>query len=197
MSLSKTKIAVAAALAATVSIDGKTVEQLLNDTVGVTAMRIVETDDKGSCVIFYNVGTVSKVVTDTKGDVRVYSDSSSALGAVKRAGVGSGVAVTVRKFDQVVSVGSPVKSLINAHKFSKREAVTAAENFAAIGVQKSAAEAQNWNTQVGTPQRAEYDDIAERSAIVNEWKTLTDTRLVALAASLTAAGISPVTYLPQ
>lgn len=195
MSLLKSRIAVAAALSASLTVMGKTAEQLLNNIAGITAMRIIETDDRGACVVFFAVGADVKVITDAKGDVRVFGDASSALGAVKRAGVGSGVAVTIRKFDPVVSVGSPLKSLINSHKFAKREAATAAVNLAAINVEKGAAEAQNWNLQVGTPKRAEYDDIAERSAIVNEWKAATDASVIAFAASLTAAGISPITYL--
>jgi hypothetical protein len=196
MSIRKTNIAMAAALAAGVTLAGQTAEPMLDNISGITAMRIVETDAKGACVLFYTVGTDTKVVTDLKGDVRVYGGSDLALAAVKRAGVGSAVAVSIRKFDPVVNVGSPVQSLINSHKSAVREAKSALDNRGAIVTAKAAAEAQGWNSQVGTPQRAEYDDIVTRLAVVTEWKTSIDERVNSLAASLTNAGISPVTYLP-
>lgn len=196
MSIRKNAIAAAAALSASITVAGQTAEPMLDNVGGITAMRIVETDAKGNCVLFYTVGADTKVVADLKGDVRVYGDLSLALGAVKRSKVGSAVAVSVRKFDPVVNIGSPVASLINLHKNAVREAASALTNANAIAVGKTAAEAQAWNTQVGTPERAEYDDIVARMAVVTEWKTSIDARVLALAASLAAANINPVTYQP-
>ena len=200
MSVKRSLVASAAALAASIAFAGGTVEAMLDTTQGISAMSIVETSTSGAAVLFYTVGTggaaVTKVVTDAKGDVRIYGDSASAMGAVKRAGVGSNVVVTVRKFDAPVNVGSPVKSLIASHKQAVKEAATGALNRAELLSKKTAAEAQGWNTQVGTPYRAEYDDIAGSLAIVSEWKTASDARVTSLATALTAAGINPVTYLP-
>lgn len=196
MSIRKTNIALAAALAASITLAGQTAEPMLDNIANITVMKIVEVDAKGACVLFYTVGTSTKVVTDLKGDVRVYGGSDLALAAVKRSGVGSAVDVSIRKFDPVVNVGNPVQSLINSHKSAVREATSALTNQTTVNTAKTAAEAQDWDTQVGTPQRAEYDDIVQRLAVVTEWKTSIDARVTALAASLTAANISPVTYLP-
>lgn len=200
MSVKKSAVATAAALAATLAFAGGMVEAQLDTTQGISAMHIVETSTSGSAVLFFTVGTggaaVTKVVTDAKGDVRIYGDSVSAMSAVKRAGVGSSVSVTVRKFDAPVNVGSPVASLIAAHKGAVKEAATGTANKAEITTKKTAAEAQGWNTQVGTPFRAEYDDIVQSLGIVETWRAASAARVTALATALTNAGISPVTYLP-
>jgi leucyl aminopeptidase (aminopeptidase T) len=200
MSIKKSAVATAAALAAGMTVAGSTVEQLLDNLQGITAMKIVETDAQGRAVLFYTTGSgqtaVTKVVTDTKGDVRIYGDASSAMSAVKRAKVGSTVAVTVRKFDVSVSVGNPTQALIAAHKASVKEVANALASRTEINRSKVSAEAQDWNTQVGTPERAEYDDIVTRLSIVDEWKAAMETRVTALATALTAAGISPTTYQP-
>jgi hypothetical protein len=196
MSTKKYAIAVAAALAASVTIAGQSCEQLLDNTVGITAMKVIEVDASGSAVLFFTAGTDTKVVCDSLGAVRVYGDVSSAMAAIRRAKVGSGVAISVRKFDPVVTVGSPVAGLISSHKAAKKEKVLADANHAKIVTDKVAAEGQNWDDEVGTPLRAAYDDIVQRLATVGAWKAQIAARVTALSASLATAGISDVTYLP-
>ena len=196
MSTQKYAIAVAAALAASVTIAGQTCEQLLDNTAAITGMRVVEVDASGRAVLFYTVGADTKVVCDTMGAVRIYGDVSAAMAAVKRSRVGSAVAISVRKFDPVINVGSPVASLINAHKAAKKEKNTADSSKAKVNVDKLAAEGSGWDVEVGTPQRASYDDIVQRLATVSEWQTQIALRVTALTASLTTAGIDAVTYLP-
>lgn len=196
MSVQKSAIAAAAALAASITVAGGVAEPLLNDISGVTAMKIVEVNERGNAVLFVVDATNTRVVCDTSGSVRVFGDASSAMGAVKRSKVGSAVAVTVRKFDPPVNVGSPIKSLIASHKQAVKELATATTQSTELGNLITAAVAQGWDVQVGTPQRAEHDNLVGRLAIVDAWEGATDTRITSLAAALTAAGINPATYQP-
>lgn len=197
MSVLKSAIAAAAALRVGLTVAGGTVEALLNDKAATTiGMSIVETNERGNAVLFFTDATASRVVCDSKGAVRVFGDAASAMGAVKRSKVGSAVTIEVFKFDPAVSVGSPVAALISAHKQSVKELATASAASSELGNFVTAAAAQGWNTQVGTPQRAEYDNLVSRKAIVDTWVSDTDGRKDALATSLTAANINPVTYLP-
>ena len=61
----------------------------------------------------------------------------------------------------------------------------------------AAADALGWDAAAaGTPEKQEWDDLQLRLASVTEWKGKADAMVTDYTASLVAAGIDPVTYLP-
>ena len=66
---------------------------------------------------------------------------------------------------------------------------------AAVAAKVSAALSLEWDEAVGTPENVEYLDLVARSVSVTEWKAFNDAQVVSLAASLTTAGIDPLTVV--
>ena len=135
-------------------------------------------------------------VCDSRGDVRLFSGVDAASALSKRATLAAGTVVRFVKKTVVGVVGDPVKSLIAKHKSFKVEAFNSATNSTALAAKIAAAAALGWDTAVGTPEGDEYGDLVARKVSIDEWKLVNDTQLAAMAAALTTAGISPITYLP-
>lgn len=193
----------AAAVGVTMGALGPVVESLLNDAT-VTGAKIVAFDKAGRSVMFVNVqvgeGTAQeRPVADSAGNVRLFGNAASAVSALKRAAPAA--VATYTPFVAPATVGDPIKALINRHKSAKTEAQKAGDamNKAQTGIAAliAAADALDWDTAaIGTPERQEWDDLQKRSASVNEWKDKAEALVTQYTASLVAAGIDPVTYLP-
>lgn len=193
--------AAAAAVGVTVGTAGPVVESLLND-VNVSDAQIVAFDKTGRVVMFVTVDTGSgaqvRPVADSMGNVRLLGNAAAAVSSLKRAAPSA--TATYTPFVAVSTVGDPVKALISKHKAAKTEAAkaNAALNTAQTGIVSlvSAAASLGWDTAAsGTPEAQEYADLLKRQASVTEWKAKADALVTQYTASLTAAGIDPVTYL--
>lgn len=196
----KTQAFVAAAAALAGVAAGASILESSLDNVTVNGLKVTEVSDGSrNCVIFANVvangNTTYRPVCDGSGNVRLYKDVQAAAGLAKRTNIGGG-SVEYFKVVPQGAVGDPVKRLIVQHKqiTTENTRVTAVRDD--ITSKKTAAEGLGWNTSVGTPERAQYDDYVIVLAALNEGVTITAARKTALAAALTAAGISPTTYLP-
>lgn len=194
-------LAAAAAVGVAVGAAGPVVESLLND-VTVSDAKIVAFDKTGRVVMFVTVDTGSgaqvRPVADSMGNVRLLGNAAAAVSSLKRAAPSA--TATYTPFVAVSAVGDPVKALIAKHKAAKTEAAkaNAALNTAQTGIVSlvSAAAALGWDTAAnGTPEAQEYADLLKRQASVTEWKDKADALVTQYTASLTAAGIDPVTYL--
>ena len=205
MSVKNNGIAAAAASAVGVTLGalGPVVESLLNDAT-VSDAKIVATDKNGRSVMFVSVsvdgGPVQvRPVADSSGNVRIFGNAAAAVTALKRAAPAA--EATYTPFVAPSTVGDPIKALISKHKAAKTEAQKAADalNRPQTGITAliAAADALGWDeAAVGTPERQEWEDLQRRSATVTEWKAKAEALVTQYTASLVAAGIDPVTYLP-
>lgn len=189
----------AAATLAGISAGASVLESTL-DNMTINGLKISEVSDGSrQCVVFAGVvannATTYRPVCDGSGNVRLYGDVAAAANLAKKTNIGNG---DVQYFKVVAqtSPGNPVKRLIAQHKqiTAENTRVTAVKD--ALASEKTAAEGLGWNTSVGTPERAEYDDMVLRLAALNEAVSVSGARKTALGTALTNAGISPTTYLP-
>lgn len=191
--------AAASALGMTVTAGAKPVcDGLLND-YNVTGFGAAEVDAAGRVLVLVSVlvGSVTSVrpVADANGNVRLYVDGNAAIALAKRANLGSGVQVKFVKMDKATSVGDPIVALKSRYKRFKTEGLNSAKQLLALTAKQSAAVALGWDTATGTPEFAEFTDIAARGVSLGEWNDFNAAQVTSLAASLTAAGIDPVTVV--
>ena len=195
----------AAALALGMTVTGGALpicDGLLNDS-NVTDFGAAEVDSTGRVLVLVAIttGTGGSAVTtvrpvaDAVGNVRLYADGNAAVALAKRANLADGVQVKFVKMDKVVNVGDPVAALKAKYKRFKNEAAASLKQQAVVNIKSAAAISLGWDTATGTPENLEYLDIVARLGSINEWKAYNDAQVLALAASLTAAGIDPVTVV--
>lgn len=194
MSLKNSALVAAAATALGITVSANPIcEALVNDK-SVTQFTVYEVDASGRVLVIAAIGGVNRPIADSMGDVRLYASAVAAVTMAKRNG--GGVPVSVVPFVKVPALGDPVKALIAKHKAFKSEQASGAKSVTAITSKLSAAVALGWDTATGTPEADEYADLVKRQTSINEWKAYADAQVTALTASLTAAGIDPVTYAP-
>jgi len=191
--------AAALALGVTVAANASPIcEGLLND-LSITQFGVAEVDTTGRVMVIVET-TVGGVVTvrpvaDSSGNVRVYAGADSALALSKRASLAQGVTVRFVKMAPSYSVGDPIAALKAKYKRFKSEAANSLKQSATLASKVTGAEALGWDTAVGTPENTEYSDLVSRQVSLLEWKDFNDEKVVSLAASLTAAGIDPLTVV--
>lgn len=177
-------------------------EGMLND-LNVTAFGASEVDTSGKVLVLVEITTGTgggattavRAVADSLGNVRLFADGNAAVALAKRSNLASGVQVKFVKADKVASIGDPVTALKAKYKRFKNEAAASLKQQTIVDGKRLAALALEWDTSTGTPEYVEYTDIVARLASVNEWKSYNDAQVIALAASLTAAGIDPLTVV--
>ena len=175
-------------------------ENLLND-LKINGFGAAEIDAKGRVMVLVSVHNDAdgkdtvRPVADASGNVRVYMDGNAAVSLAKRTNVTAGTQVKFVQFATVPNVGDPLAALKAAYKRFKNEAAAGLKQANLIFGKKTAAIALGWDTAVGTPENAEYLDIVERQTSIGEWKSYCDAKVTALAASLTASGVDPLTVV--
>lgn len=193
-------VAVAAlALGVTVEANASPVcEGLLND-VSVVQFGAAEVDQTGRVLVIVSVldGGVTTVrpVADSVGNVKLFSDANAAMQLSKRSNLVEGLQVKFVKSVKAGTVGDPIAALKAKYKRFKSEAAAALKQSNTVSAKVSAALALEWDEAAGTPENVEYLDLVARGVSVTEWKSFNDAQVVALAASLTAAGIDPLTVV--
>lgn len=201
MSIKNNTFITAAALALGVVVDdeaGHVCEGVLND-YPVTGFGFAEVDAKGRtlAIVTVDVGTGPKVrvVADTSGSARLYPTADAAIAIAKKAAMAADVAIQFRRFIPVGTVGDPVAALKSKYKTAKNEVLAAGKALDKLTAKVTAAEALGWDTATGTPEGLEYEDMTARVVAITEWQTKIGAKRDALAASLTAAGVDPVTVV--
>lgn len=194
-------VAIAAlSLGLTVQAGAKPVcDSMLND-LNVTTFGMSEVDAAGRVLVIVGITSggveVIRPVCDVRGDVRLFSGADMAVALSKRSKLGAATVVRFVRFQSVGTVGDPVASLKAKHKATKIEGVASAKSVTLLASKVSAGIALGWNTATGTPEATEYADLVQRQFSIAEWNAANVASLAALAASLTAAGVNPDTYLP-
>lgn len=197
MSIKNNAFIAAAALALGVTVDAGAspiCEGMLND-VSVTKFGAAEVDGTGRVLVLVTVAGVVRPVADSVGNVRLYSDGNAAVALAKRSNIAPGVQVVFVKKVASGAVGDPIVALKSKYKKFKAEAAVSLKQKTAIASKIAAAAALGWDDAVGTPEGFEYLDMQARATSVDEWKAYNDAKVTELAASLTAAGIDPVTVV--
>ncbi len=191
--------AAAMAIGVTVTAGAKPVcEGLLNDFT-VTAFGFAEVDALGRVMVIVSVDTGNGVevrpVADQQGNVRLYASADGAVMLAKKCQMAANAVVTFRRFISNGTVGDPIVALKSKFKSAKAEETLVIKQQSGLAAKLTAAEALGWDDAVGTPENLEYVDLTDRAASLNEWKTKTTAKKTALAASLTAAGVDPLTVV--
>ena len=173
-------------------------EGLLND-LSVTEFGAAEVDLSGRVMVLVtvNIGGVdeSRPVADSLGNVKLFTDANAAMTLAKRSNLTPGLEVTFVKMVKAGTVGDPIAALKAKYKRFKAEAAMALKQVTTVAAKQSAAVALGWDTAAGTPENAEFVDLQARTASVAEWRAFNDAQVVSLAASLTGAGIDPLTVV--
>lgn len=201
MSLKSNAFISAVALSLDVTVDataGPVCEGVLND-YPVTAFGFAEVDSKGRSLAVVSVDTGAgakvRVVADALGNAKLFGSADAVIALSKRCMMAANVAITYRRFVATGTVGDPVAALKSKYKSAKVEEATAVKQEASLTQKVTAAVALGWDTSTGTPENLEYVDLIARKASITEWKGLIADKKTALAASLTAAGVDPLTVV--
>lgn len=175
-------------------------ETLLNDYT-VTGLDVVQVDDSGRSIVMASVrignATTSELrpVSNVTGDVKLFSDMGAVYPLIKRSKMIDSTSINFVRKEKALTVGDPISTLKAQFKAFKAEKLIAEKSKLAIDARITAAIGLGWDLAVGTGEAYEYADYLARRASVNEAIAYVSARVTALAASLTAAGIDPVTVV--
>ena len=201
MSLKNNALIPAVALALGLTVDaaaGPVCEGVLND-YPVTAFGFAEVDSTGRSMAVVSVdvggGAKVRVVADALGNAKLFGSADAVIALSKRCLMAANVAITYRRYVATGTVGDPVAALKSKYKSAKTEEATAVKQEANLTQKVAAGVALGWDVSIGTPENLEYVDLTNRKTSITEWKTLIGDKKTALAASLTAAGVDPLTVV--
>lgn len=140
-------------------------------------------------------GVKVRPVADQQGNVRLFASADGAVALAKKCQLSASSVVTFRRFVSTGMVGDPIVALKSKYKAAKTEETLAVKQRLSLAGRITAAEALGWDDSTGTPENLEYMDLQDRAASILEWETKVVAKKTALAASLTAAGVDPVTVV--
>jgi hypothetical protein len=194
-------LAAVAALGITLTATAGPVCEALLDNYTVKSVAVAQVDVYGRCVVMVTVnkgGTAVdevRAVSDTKGDVKLFSDLGAVANFIKRSNLDSAALTTYKRQNKEVELGAPVAALKSAYKSFVVEKTASGKSKVAIAAEIVAATGLGYNTASGTPEAAEWIDLGKRLATVTEWNDYATAKVTALAAALTAAGIDPASLV--
>lgn len=185
-------------IAAPEVVQSPVLETLLND-YKVSGLEVVQVNDSGRCIVMAYVQVAAEPVSlrpvaNANGDIKLFADMGAVYPLIKRAKL-VGATVSFYRKDKAVSIGDPVAMLKGLYKSFKAEKAVADKNKVFLQGRMLATQALGWDVAVGTAERFEYDDFVQRLESVNEALAYCTSRIAALAASLLAAGVDPVTVV--
>lgn len=175
-------------------------ETLLNDYT-VTGLDVVQVDDFGRCIVMASVrvgnATVSQLrpVCNVLGDVKLFTDMGAVYPLIKRSKMLDTTSINFVRKEKALTVGDPISTLKAQFKAFKAEKLIVDKSKLAIDSRITAAIGLGWDLSVGTGEAAEYADYLARRESTNEAIAFCGARITALAASLTAAGVDPLTVV--
>jgi hypothetical protein len=174
-------------------------DTLLND-YKVSELHAVQIDDAGRCVVLVAVAVGSEAATirpvcNALGDVRLYGDIGAVAPIIKRARLEGSAQVQFYRKERAVTLGDPVATLKSQYKAFKAEKAVVDKSKVVLDAKITAAAALGWDTSSNTAEAAEYADFLARRASTDEAIAFCAGRVTALAASLTAAGVDPLTVV--
>ena len=175
-------------------------ETLLNDYT-VTGLNVVQVDDQGRCSVMADVrignatSSTLRPVCNVLGDIKLFADMGAVYPLIKRAKMNDATTIDFVRKEKMIALGNPLQTLKSQYKAFKAEKMAVDKVKVIIDSSITAAVGLGWNLSIGTQERAEYDNYLQRRESTNEAIAFTAARIAALAASLTAAGIDPITVV--
>lgn len=187
------------ALGIEVALSSPIVEGLLNDFT-VERIRIAQVDDSGRCIMLVDIkdiegSTQVRPVATSNGDVKLFTDLASAQALILRAKFALGASVTFVRKEKSSPIGDPIAALKKLYKAFKAEKMKGVAAAVKIAASIQAGTALGYNQAVGTPEAIEFADYMAKAQTVAESVNFCAGRITALAASLTAVGIDPLTVV--
>jgi hypothetical protein len=192
---------VALALGVPAASFGKPMVESLTNDFAALSVGVVEIDDKGRVIVTVAVDVETEGVTTTvfrpvatgSGDVRIFATLQAAQGLLQRIKLVAGSVIAIHRKDKASVIGDPIARLKQLFRGYRAEKMAGEKNALIVASKIQAATALGWNLSVGTPEAAEYADYVQRAESVAEAVAFCAARVAALGASLTAAGVDPLT----
>lgn len=194
--------AAAAAVGATSGADVAIVDALLAQVL-VKRIRGAEINDGTGKVILFadinsdnEVGYVTRPVTDSAGNVKLYSDTAAAMRLSRSANLATGAVISFTTYKKPTSVGDPLDSLKARYKGACSKGFAAKKQVDMITGKVAVAVQFGWDTSTGAT-AAEYGDLLARQVVLTEWQATMGSLIDDLAGRLTTAGVEPDTVAPR
>ena len=190
-----------AALALTLTPAREAIAETLMDNIEVSAINFAEVTAAGGCIGIVSIATGTlgavevRAIANANGDVKLFANLAAAAVLVKRCKMSTGAEVKYIRMDDTASATNPVNRLIAAYKSASRDKVSATSKVADLDGLIVAAVGAGDDTAVGTPNYKQWQDYGKRKQTVLEVKDWSTAAMVTLAASLTAAGVNPLTLV--
>ena len=205
MSIKINALLPAAAAAAGVTTTAATaLSDGLLSTKAIKALHCAEVaDGSGKVMVFATVtdGETDTVrpVASSDGNIKLYSNASSALKLAKTANLLPGAAIQFTPYEKPASVGDPLEGLKTRYKVACGKGHAAVNKYDQLYAKIENAQLFGWDTSTGAT-LAEYNDLQARRTVLDEWRDDALTLVNTLATRLTDAGVNPdtvVTNRPQ
>lgn len=188
-------IPAAAAAAGIATPTAAPVAEPLLATLPVAAIYCAEiADGSGKFLMFATVGTDTRTVAGTDGNVKLYSNAVTALKVAKAANLNGPLNFAL--YEKTAAVGDPLASLITRYKATCTKGYAAQGKKAQVVDKLDVAVQFGWDTSTGAT-LAEYQDLQARLSILTEWETTVLDQLTELETRLTAVGENPTSICPR
>ena len=163
----------------------------------ISALHCAEiSDGSGKVMVFAVVndgeGPATRPVAGSDGNIKLYSNASSALKLAKTANLLPGAAIQFTPYEKPASVGDPLEGLKTRYKLACGKGFAAVNKHQQLDAKIQNAELFGWDTSTGAT-LAEYQDLLTRRGVLNECQGQAIALVESLADRLTTAGVDPGT----
>lgn len=195
-------LAALAALGLTLTSGREAIAETLLDNIEVSAIKFAQVTESGGVVGIVSVATGSggaveiRAIANAQGDVKLFSNLSAVASLVKRCKLAEDTMMDYLRMADTGTATNPLARLKSQHKSAKADLASSTAKVVELDALISAAVSAGDDLATGTPNYYQWQDYGKRKTTVNEVKTWATAKVSELADALTAAGISPVTYLP-
>lgn len=187
----------AAAAAGVTTSAGAALADALLAVNPVSALHCAEINDGSGKVMVFAVvndgeGPATRPVAGSDGNIKLYSNASSALKLAKSTNLLPGAVITFSPYAKPVSVGDPLEGLKNRYKIACGKGFAALSKSDSLQNKISNAVQFGWDVSTGAT-LAEYQDLLARRGVLDEWQGQSIALVESLADRLTTASIDPTT----
>lgn len=170
-------------------------EPLLATLAAITEIHCSEiTDGSGKFLMFVKIGTDTRAVAGTDGNVKLYSNAAAALKVAKAANLNGSLNFVL--YEKTAAVGDPLASLEARYKQACVKGFAAQSKQQALHDKINIAEQFGWDTSTGAT-LAEYNDLVARVAVLTEWESEALALVDTLGQRLSSVGVDPTTLGPR
>ena len=193
----------AAAAANVVATAADAVADALLSNLQVTSMIGAEiADGSGRVIVFVKVpadnaqGFTVRPVADTNGNIKLFSNSLSAIRLARSVNLAPGAVISYVPFQKLASVGDPLEGLKARYKVACSKGFAAQKKFDALDDKIEVARNFGWDSSTGAT-LAEFDDMLARLEVLSEWRTVSFDLVRSLAQRLLNVEVQPDSVSPS